>query len=249
MKRIALLAALFCCALARAQTFVTSFEAHVTGTANPTITAAGLTAGDTLIVATAIGGNAHATGCSDSVAGETVNLDYAPNPISQNSVYRGEAFCSLVDIKTAGSHTITVALNGPYNVQIYALEVVLGTTPKFDQAPNLTNGESASPISNSVTPTHYNSFLVALLVSNTTGETFSSWTNSFTADNATTILPNSADAYLIQTTPTAVSAGATLSASDYWIAGVAVYYEGSASGILLSGGSVVLIGGKPVIVP
>jgi len=239
---------------ALAQTVVSSTDAHVTGS-NPTITITGVSVGDTILVQSAVGANLHATGCLDSVTGETVNLDYAPSPIEQNSVYRGAAFCSVVNVKTGGSHTITVDTSGAGNFALFAEDVSgLGASAAFDQAATLNSSAgtaSTSAVTSSITPAHAKSILVALITENATSVTYSAWTNSFTALNALTNSPNAGNAYLVQATPAAVTAGATLSTADYWIAGIAVYYGTVAStptGFVISNGHALMSNGKPVVV-
>lgn len=94
----------------------------------------------------------------------------------------------------------------------------------LDQAAIEASGSSTSPLTNSLTPSANDEFLLALVKTIAGGITFSSWTNSFIQDRQIVSGPSLADAYLVQTSgPTSVDAGVTISTSESWVAMLGAY--------------------------
>jgi hypothetical protein len=128
----------------------------------------------------------------------------------------------------ATAQTFSVPFSGFTEVYVVVQEVTPGVT--FDQNATENSGTSTSPVSNSLTPTANDEFLLAGVKTTAGAITFSSWTNSFTQDRQLVTGPSLADAYFVQTTgPTSINAGVTISSSESWFAELAAYTVASAS--------------------
>ena len=225
MRRlIACLLALLASYGVHAQTVVNHVESRAASSTSVSITDSSASTGNTLIVM-ADGGGSVTGACTDSVAGESWTVDAQSN-VTLNGSHRQIVWCSDKNVQTAGSHTITITwTGGSVQSTAYLIEVNGWTSAVgFDQVTSYATSSSTSALSNSVTPNHANSLLAAYVGVYTAGTTMSSWTNSFTALNSGSLSPGGANAYLTQASPAAVTSGATLSASGYWLDGVAVYY-------------------------
>ncbi len=198
------------------------------------------TAGDTLIVDVwATGGGTFGTPTNS--LGSTVVQDVT----TAHFEYLRVLSCA------SGSQTFSIPFTGFTAVFASVKEITPAVI--LDQAATENSGSSVNPLTNSLTPSQNNEFFLATVKTISGAITFSSWTNSFTQDRQSVSGPSLADAYLVQTSgPTSVNAQVTISTSEPWFAMLAayeVYVPGGLGNVLLSGGSVVLIGGKPVIVP
>jgi hypothetical protein len=183
--------------------------------------------GSALII-TVIGYNANSvTSVSDSQR-QTVETDFAFTEISSSSllylgVYRIQGVLP-------GSHTISINTPGGWNNPAIFVDEVSDIVGVDAGAGTLTGGigDSASALTESVTPTAANDYLHAIFTSKVSSVTYSAYTNSFTqAQSADTDPPSTATAYLVPSASgTPVDAGATLSASNYWAALLIPYLYG-----------------------
>jgi hypothetical protein len=193
---------------AAAPAFVKS-SSLLPGTTSSNITP--VNAGDSLLVEV-FGSGAGTWGTTTSSVGSTVVQDVNT---AHFAIYR-VASCSN------SSQDFTIGETG--FGQIYSIVVEVSNLGSFDKATAEASGSSVSPLTNSLTPSNNDSYLVAQILTSAGLVSFSSWTNSFTQNQTYTGGPSMADAHLVQTSgPASVNAGATLSGSEPWMAELAAY--------------------------
>ena len=184
--------------------------------------------GSTLII-TVLGYDANSvTSVTDSL-GQPVDTDFAFQRLSASpsSLFAG---VYRMPFAIAGAHTITVNTSGGWSgKEVFVDEVIniLGVDASAGTIAG-TDGDSTTATSGSVTPSVADDYLHAVLFANVSGVTFSAYTNGFAQGQAaSTDAPSGATAYLVDSSSgTAVDAGATLSASNYWAALLVPYLFG-----------------------
>jgi len=128
---------------------------------------------------------------------------------------------------TSGSHSVALTMVNVTNARVYLIEVSgLGS---FDLAATGKYGNSASPVSNSITPTVSGDLLLAGYVALSGGITYSGL-GSFTSQATQTTSPSNMLASYVQPTAGAITSGATMSASTFWMDYLVAYKAAGAGG-------------------
>lgn len=139
----------------------------------------------------------------------------------QSGIYAGIGVYVLPSSAT-GTHTVAAAFSVNVTGDLFLVEVPLGGSPTADvSSPALRNTAQVSVVTNSITTESAGDFVIAVFIAETTGLTYSAWTNSFTlgdSDNSTS--SSTAWGYLPQPSAGAITAGATLSSAIPSIAGI-----------------------------
>jgi hypothetical protein len=184
------------------------------------------TAGNDLVIQViGLGGTPVLASLSDSVGGDTVLTDFAfaVNSALGIGVYR-------VHNVTAVSHTFTAnwstAPTTAYYVTVYEVSGISGVDTGAGTI-SINTGTSTSPVTESLTPSANNDFLLAAIAANHV-ETLGSWTNGFTQKSNYSGGPTFITSYLVQSTAASVSAGVGFNTSVTWTATLVAY---SATGV------------------
>jgi hypothetical protein len=167
-----------------------------------------------------LGGTSVLSSLSDSVGGDTVLADSSYTVVSGLGigVYR-------VHNATAVSHTFTpnwaTTPTVDYYVTVYEVSGISGVDTGAGTI-SINTGSSISPVTESLTPTANDDFLLAAITANNF-ETLGSWTNGFTQKTTYSGGPTFTTAYLVQSTAGAVSAGVGFSTGVAWAAKLVAY--------------------------
>lgn len=134
---------------------------------------------------------------------------------------------------TAGANTVTITPNASSALRIAIYEYSgVATSSPLDAENNNTTGTSTTPAAGSITPAAANELVIGAVCVSLT-RTFTAGTN-FTLEDQVPAAPNTKLGVedWIQTTATATTAPQTLSASDTWLAAIAVFK--AAGGVLVN---------------
>jgi hypothetical protein len=187
------------------------------------------TAGNDVIVQViGIGGASTLTGFTDSVGGDTVLTDFAYSVDATSGV--GIAVFRVHGV-TAVSHTFTPTFGTAPTTQFFVVCVEASGISGLDTGAgtiSLATGNTATPSTETLTPTANGDFLLAAVAMNHF-ETPGAWTNGFTTAQSFGSGPMFGSGYLVQATAASINAGLGVSAAAAW-AGVLVAYTAVGGG-------------------
>jgi len=185
-----------------------------------TATLTGVTAGNTLIAGLVSNSGALIPTSVTDGSGDTVSAAVA----FATQVAHAGIGIYYVQNTSAGTHLITVNW-GSSNASLLFLAEYSGllTSGVFDLGSPVSFAASATITTGSITPSVNGELLIFLAGQQNAGETYSAFINGFTQEGSLNSGPSGTWGDLIQTTASAVSGGATSSASNGFGAGVAAF--------------------------
>ena len=229
MRRLALLAALLliCCGSADAAISLVQHANKDTSGASTTLAYTSNVSANNLLVVVVRSGND-----SGSTITVTDSIGNTWTKCALNMVVGvGSTQLSYAVASSSAADTVTVTLNSSATMRmaIYEYSGTAATSPLDTQA-NAATGSSTAPASASFTPTANNELVIAFAATNS-GDSYSAGTNYTLEDNPGSKLGVE---IWVQGTAAATTGNFTLSPSDSWLAGYAVFKPAGGGG---SGGS------------
>lgn len=192
----------------------TATPVYTATSGTPTITINSVASGDFLVLLVDGGGNTPTLSTPTDTNGtlQTAIAYNAANP-GMGIYYEPSA--------ASGTHTFNLTFSSSLNTVLYVAEFSSAVTG-FDKASAIASGSSVSPLSASITPAANGELLIGLINAAST-PTISSWGSPLVEQQSDASGPSSAWAWAVQPTAGSVSASATLSVSEPWVAAIAAF--------------------------
>lgn len=181
------------------------------------VTLNGVTAGNTLVIVVACNSGAPTL---ESVA------DSVGNPVSTAvslaaAVSHGSLGIYYVNTASAGTHQITVTWSAAEYTDIFVAEY--SGVGVLDTASAVSFGASTTVSTSSITPSQSGDLIIFGLEQQSSGYTYSSYTNGFSQQGVANGPPSAAWAAMVQGSAAAISGGTTSNGTAGWAAAIAAF--------------------------